>query len=228
MIVGVIKGKIFNESESLFDYICAHVSSLPNQSILAIASKIVALSQGRVVDPSEISFSELIAQESEVSIETPFCALTKKDGHWCPNSGIDESNGNGKYILWPENPFAVADDLRKKLMKHFCIQDFGIVITDSRVYPLRSGVTGVSLGHAGFEALRDYRGESDLFGREMKMEQLNIADCLASASVLVMGEGSEQTPLAMIEDAPVRFVGSVNPGDLFIDPKDDMFPDFSN
>jgi F420-0:gamma-glutamyl ligase len=67
---------------------------------------------------------------------------------------------------------------------------------------MRWGVTGMSLAHSGFGALKNYIGEKDLFGREFKFEKLNIADSLAASAVLVMGEGSEQTPLAIIEDLP--------------------------
>ncbi len=82
-----------------------------------------------------------------------------------------------------------------------------IVITDSHTIPLRRGVLGISLAHYGFVPLKDYRGKLDLFGRELKMTQTNIADGLAAAAVVLMGEGSECTPLAVIRDVPfVRFV----------------------
>ncbi|GJQ53410.1 MAG: hypothetical protein HKUEN02_22570 [Anaerolineaceae bacterium] len=77
-----------------------------------------------------------------------------------------------------------------------------MLITDSKTTPLRLGTTGVSLAYAGFSALNNYIGEPDLFGRELKVTKANVADGLAASSVLVMGEGSEQTPLALITDIP--------------------------
>src|SRR6266508_2193439 len=69
-------------------------------------------------------------------------------------------------------------------------------ITDSKTAPLRVGVTGVTLAYSGFQALNDYVGTKDLFGRAWRMIKVNVVDALATAAVLVMGEGSEQTPLA--------------------------------
>jgi F420-0:gamma-glutamyl ligase len=75
-------------------------------------------------------------------------------------------------------------------------------LTDSRPLPLRWGVTGFAVAHSGFRALRDYRGQPDLFGRPLRMTQANLADALAAAAVLAMGEGNESTPLARITGVP--------------------------
>jgi len=73
---------------------------------------------------------------------------------------------------------------------------------------LRRGTIGISLAHCGFNPLKDYRGTKDIFGRKFTMTQTNITDGLAAAAVVVMGEGREQTPLALITDIPgVRFIG---------------------
>jgi len=80
-------------------------------------------------------------------------------------------------------------------------------VTDSHTIPLRRGVLGISLAHYGFVPLRDYRGMVDLFGRELKMSQTNIADALAAAAVVVMGEGNEAKPLCLIKDVPwIKFI----------------------
>jgi F420-0:gamma-glutamyl ligase len=68
--------------------------------------------------------------------------------------------------------------------------------------PTRRGAIGFALAWAGFEPLYDYRRTKDIFGREFLIEQTNIADALAAAAVLVMGEGKEQTPLAILRDVP--------------------------
>jgi F420-0:gamma-glutamyl ligase len=78
----------------------------------------------------------------------------------------------------------------------------GVIITDSKTTPLLWGVTGVAIAHAGFKALHDLIGQPDLFGRLLKMEKVNVAQGLATAAVLVMGEAAEQTPLATITDIP--------------------------
>jgi F420-0:gamma-glutamyl ligase len=83
----------------------------------------------------------------------------------------------------------------------------GVVITDSTCTPLRRGTTGICLAYSGFAAVKDYVGEPDLFGRPFRVSQANIAGGLAAAAVLAMGEGSERTPLCVIEDLPsVQFL----------------------
>ena len=77
--------------------------------------------------------------------------------------------------------------------------------------PLRAGVTGVAVGYAGFRGIKDYRGTPDIFGRKFKFSRTNIADGLATAAVLVMGEGNEQTPIAIIEDIPFVEFEEQNP-----------------
>jgi F420-0:gamma-glutamyl ligase len=140
------------------------------------------------------------------------------------NAGIDESNAaNGELILLPKDSFKSAGCIRKKLMKYFGLKKLGVVITDSRLMPLRAGVVGVAFGYAGFKGLRDYRGTKDIFGRTLTMSQTNIADSLATAAVLLTGEGNEQTPLALIRYAPVVFTHASNQKELHIDPKEDIY-----
>jgi F420-0:gamma-glutamyl ligase len=139
------------------------------------------------------------------------------------SAGIDESNANGKLIMLPKNSYLAARKLRKRLMHKWQLKDLGILITDSRSMPLRAGVTGVALGYAGFRGVRDYRGTPDIFNREFKMSRTDVADSLAAAAVLVMGEGREQFPLAVIEDSPIDFCQRVNGKEMCIDLKDDMY-----
>ncbi|MCX6819858.1 MAG: coenzyme F420-0:L-glutamate ligase [Candidatus Adlerbacteria bacterium] len=118
------------------------------------------------------------------------------------SAGIDQSNGNGYYIVWPKDPFASAARLRTALMKTYKLKKLGIVITDSTSRPLRRGASGFALAWAGFNPVYDYRGTPDIFGRPIKVEQANIVDGLAAAAVLCMGEAGEQTPLALLRDVP--------------------------
>ena len=111
------------------------------------------------------------------------------------------------------------------------LKNLGVVVTDSKTTPLRWGVTGIALAHSGFVALYNYIGKPDLFGRPFQYEQLNIADSLASTGVLEMGEGSEQTPLAIITDIKNIEFQDRNPtqeelDSLKIKPEDDLFAPF--
>jgi len=123
-----------------------------------------------------------------------------------PSAGIDESNSNGFYILHPKDLQETANKIRIYLCKRFKLKNVGVLITDSKTTPLRWGTTGVALAHSGFLALNDYIDTPDIFGRKLKVTKVNISDGLAAAAVLVIGEGREQTPLAIIsETASVKF-----------------------
>ena len=225
MNVHPIHTRIFRERDDLFVFITAHVPRLKEGSILAVTSKIVALAEGRVVEIKNQKEKEALIKRESAWHERvlPKWWLTVRDGTVIVNAGIDDSNGNGKTILLPRDSFASAAALRKKLLAHYKLSALGVVITDSRIAPLRSGVTGVALGYAGFKGIRDYRGTADIFGRTLEVTQTNIADSVATAATLVMGEGSEQCPLAVIEDAPVVFHERTSRRELMIAMKDDLF-----
>ena len=131
-------------------------------------------------------------------------SLTINKNVLAASAGIDESNGNGYYVLWPDNPQKSVNNIRSYIKKKFNLEHIGVLITDSKTTPLRWGVTGFSLAHSGFAAVNTYIGKKDLFGRTFEYEKVHVADSLAASSVAVMGEGAEQTPLAIIEN--VSFV----------------------
>lgn len=224
MKVTPVRTRVFKEHEELIQFIIEHIPALPNRSVLAVTSKIVALSEGRTaVVSTDEEKEKLIRSESERAVPTKYVMLTVKDGMAMANAGIDDSNGDGKLVLLPKDSFAAASKIRSSLLQNYGIRELGILITDSRVAPLRAGVVGVALGHAGFKGIHDYRGTPDIFGRTMKITQTNVADSLATAATVVMGEGGEQQPLAVIEDAPAEFLDTVDSKELHIDIEDDMY-----
>jgi dihydrofolate synthase / folylpolyglutamate synthase len=182
-----------------------YVSELPERSVLAITSKIVAICEGRVRAMDDVDKRTLIAEEAERYLAPDprwGVSLTIKHDMLIATAGIDESNADGHYVLWPSDAQRSADVLREHLTHRFGRQALGVVITDSRTTPLRLGVTGVALAHSGFRALNDYVGQRDLFGRALRMTKVNVMDALATSAVLVMGEGSESTPMAVLEELP--------------------------
>lgn len=224
MLVKAIRTKIFKENESLFDFVTHYIPKLENGSIVAITSKIVALSEGRTaIVKNDKEKDALIKKESDFAIKTKYVWLTVKDGMVCANAGVDESNADGKIVLLPKDSYKFADQFRKRLMKHYGVKKLGILLTDSRLMPLRAGVIGVALGYAGFKGVRDYRNTPDIFGRKLKFTQTDVADSLATAVALVMGEGKECQPIAIIEDAPVEFTEKVNKKELIIPVAEDLY-----
>ena len=225
MIVRPVKTRIFREGEDIVAFITKHIPKLKEGTVLAVTSKIVALSESRtVVAKSKGDREKVIKAESEWAIESfPNWWLTVKDGTFAINAGIDKSNANGKIVLLPKDSFRAAESIRTQLRKHYKVKRLGVIITDSRVAPLRRGVFAMALGYAGIRGLRDYRGKPDIFGRKLKVTQVNIPDSLATAAALVMGEGSEQQPLAVIENPPVEFCETVNKRELRIAPGKDIY-----
>jgi F420-0:gamma-glutamyl ligase len=224
MTIIPIKTKIFRESENLLRFVTLYIKRIPERSVLVVTSKIVALSEGRTaVITSTRTKPPLIRKESEMALRTKYVWLTVKDGMMMASAGIDESNANGKLILLPRDSFKTAHLLRNELRRHYRVQHLGVLITDSRTVPLRLGVTGVALGYAGFRGIRDYHGTPDIFGRKFKFSRTNVADSLATAAALVMGEGAERQPLALTEKAPVEFSEKVNRKELRIDIREDMY-----
>ena len=81
----------------------------------------------------------------------------------------------------------------------------------------------MAIGYAGFKGLKDYRRRLDIFGRPFKYSRVDIADSLATAAVLCMGEGDEKQPIAIITSAPVEYSNRINKNELKINIKEDMY-----
>jgi coenzyme F420-0:L-glutamate ligase len=224
MKVEAIRTRVFRQGDDLLGFITEHVRRLEENSVLAVTSKIVSLSEGRVREViDEHTREQVIREESQWAIKTKYTWLTIKDGIVMASAGVDESNADGKIILLPSDCFESAEKIRTALRKEYGVKNLGVLITDSRIYPLRAGLAAVAMGYAGFKGIRDYRGKSDIFGRKFSFTRTDVADSLATAAVLEMGEGAEQQPLAVITGAPVEFADAVSRDELKIDVRDDMY-----
>jgi len=218
--------------QSLFRLLDQHLPTLKEQNVLAITSKLVAICQGRFIRNGTMGKQALIESEADAFLpaETnPYgVTLTIKGGRLIPSAGIDESNADGCFILWPSGIQEAANAVRSYLCQRFSLCHIGVVITDSTTAPLRWGVTGIALAHSGFLALNDFIGKTDIFGRPLRATKVNTADALASAAVLLMGEGNEQTPMAVLSNLPFLTFQDRDPSPaelaaLRIEPKDDIY-----
>src|SRR3989338_1693432 len=220
-----IRTRMFRQGDSLEDFIVEHLARPNEGGIIAVTSKIVALSQGRVVSlTGPMEKERWIRKGSSQTLKTPWCFLTKVNGEWVANAGVDESNADGSLILLPRNIQRTAASLITRLKKRYRLQRLGVIITDTRICPMRVGTMGVAVGYAGFAPIKNYVGMPDLFGRKLKRTQANNVNALAIAAVLVMGEGAERRPLAVIEGADVVFGGHApSIASLTIDPRDDLY-----
>jgi len=198
--------KITTRDRNLIKILDKYLPKLKEGSILAITSKIVSISEGRLVKMEAADKDELIRREAQLYLprsQNPYhVSITVTRNMLAATAGIDESNGNGYYILWPKDPQNTVNTVREYLKKRFHLKKVGVIITDSKTSPLRWGVTSIALAYTGFKPLKDYIGKKDIFERKFEFEKLSIIDSLAGAAAVVMGEGAEQTPLAVITDLP--------------------------
>ena len=199
---------------------------LKSGDILVIASKVLAYSQGLLESvESDEDFQELVKSEADEVLDEGDMVLTMKNKVLIPNAGIDRSNvPEGQAVLWPKEPFKSAEKIRKELMSEFDLDELGIVISDSHCQPLRMGTSGIAIGWAGFEGVKDERGAKDLYGREMLYTKIAAADNLASAANLEMGETDASIPFVLIRWAKVDFTDRpASAEDYFISPEECLY-----
>ena len=190
---------------------------LDDHDVLVVAQKIVSKAEDRLVDlanivPSEQAqrragetgkdprLLELILRESvRVVRQTDSLIITETTfGAVMANSGVDQSNVEaGHALLLPEDPDHSAATLRQHLMHRFS-KTVGVIIADSVGRAWRQGIVGHAIGVAGVQALVDLRTSLDLFGRALRSTQIGLADEIAAAATMVMGQGAEGRPVVLV------------------------------
>jgi len=212
MKVTPIKTPLVHAHDNLWQLLKSSLpSTLPEKSVIAITSKVVSLCEGRVESLEKYERDDLVPRECQYYLPRElntykFCISITRDT-LVASAGIDESNADGLLVLWPEDPQVSVNQIRKFLRKQYSVDQLGVIVTDSHVMPLRWGSVGTCLTYSGFVPVNDYRGNPDLFGRKLHVTQSNVAEGLAATAVVIMGEGTEQTPMALMEDMPfVQFI----------------------
>ena len=196
---------------------------LTSGDLLVIAQKIVSKAEGRFValastEPSQRAFAlaektnkdpriveVMLCESREVLRAKPnVLILEHRLGFVMASAGVDQSNVPGaeeRVLLLPEDPDASAARLRDELRKA-CGVDVAVVINDSFGRAWRNGVTGTAIGVAGLPALVDMRGKPDREGRPLQVTQIAVADEVAAAASLVMGQGGESVPAVLVRGVP--------------------------
>ena len=190
----------------------------PPHAVLVVAQKVVSKAEGRYVTLDSVKVTpratelaaltrkdarivELVLGESvEVLRAKPDVLIVRhRLGYVMANAGIDRSNVGGKdrVLLLPADPDGSAQALRSSILQRYG-HELGVIVCDSFGRPWRKGVTNVALGAAGVPALIDRRGEADRHGRRLEVTEVALADQLASAAGLLMGEGAESRPAVLI------------------------------
>jgi len=207
MKVTAVKTKLIKAFEcSMEDVISESIESVNERSVMAISSKVISLCEGNVLPVEGISKDRLIEAEADSYIpktESRYGVfITIKNGFIVPSAGIDESNTDGYFVMWPKDPQQSANRIWNFLRNRYKLQNTGVIITDSTTSPLRWGVTGRAIAHCGFKSLNSKIGYKDLFNRTLRQTRIDVANALAASAVICMGESDEQTPVAIIEDIP--------------------------
>lgn len=191
--------------------------------VIVVAQKVISKVEGRAValagvapgeqaraaaaeaatDPAML---ELILSESTelIRVKAGVVIARHRTGHVAANAGVDASNvpsaGGEMALLWPVDPDASASALRRALEARFGVR-LAVIISDSLGRAWRMGTTGSAIASSGLRPLRDRRGETDLFGRVLQATVTGVADEIAAAASLVIGEAAEGLPVAVVSGA---------------------------
>ncbi len=218
MLVTALRTPIVKPGDDLKKIITSCINKLPERGVLVISSKIFSTCENRFVSKKTTKKSEkhdLVRKEADFYTDPHSSRftimLTIKRNLIFANAGIDESNADGSYLLWPEDPQRSVNEIWNFLRSYYGVKEVGVAMSDSSSYMLNWGVVGRAIAHCGFSPLRSYIGKKDLFGYTMRMEQTNVLQSLTDAAVLEMGECAEQTPMALVTDTkiPIEFVDHV-------------------
>jgi coenzyme F420-0:L-glutamate ligase / coenzyme F420-1:gamma-L-glutamate ligase len=197
---------------------------LQSDDVLVIAQKIVSKAEGRYVDldqvtPSPVAIEvaqqcrkdprliEVILSESqEVVRMRPDLIITRhRLGFVSANAGVDRSNvapdGIERVLLLPIDPDRSAAHIRSAMRDRFGV-DVGVIIADSHGRPHRMGTVGVAIGLSGLPGVEDWRGRKDLFGYTLQHTEVGVADQIAGAGTLLLGQAAEAIPAVIVRSVP--------------------------
>jgi len=199
---------------------------LKDRDIIVVSQKIVSKAENRIVNLKSISPSEealflariagkdpslvqLILDESVEIIKVLKGHIIAKTRHGivCANAGIDRSNVAGNEFivtLLPKDPDKSAELIRRRI-EELTGKRVAVIITDTYGRPLRRGQINMAIGISGLKPFRDYRGLYDLFGYKLRVKRITVADEIAAAAELVMGNGAEGIPVVIVRGANVEF-----------------------
>ena len=231
-----MEGK-FDIFETLLATLEKNNVKLQNGDVLVISTKYVSNSQGRIIELGKIRASdkgveiskkfqlkpeiaEIIIRESDkIFGGIGGFVITSADNIMAPNAGIDKSNvKKGRVILYPTNPYLIAEQIRRKIFLKMLIH-VGIILVDSRLMPARIGTSGVTVACAGIEPILDMRSKNDLDGNPLKVTFQAVADNLSTIANHKMGEGAESKPFAIIRNSGAKLTDrKIIPSEMAISP----------
>ena len=232
-----------NIAELIYNAAKKQNTPIQEKDVIIITHVAVSKAEGNIVNLDEVSPSERakeIAQQTDKEPELvevilretkeivrlgPNSLITEtKNGIVCANAGVDRSNVEGErnVVLLPKNSDASAQSIRQKI-KRLTGCDVAVIVSDTHGRPLRMGEINVAIGVAGIKPIRDRRGEKDLFGYVLRIKQTAVADELASAAELVIGQANEGIPVAIIRGYKYQTAEGASAKELARPKKVDLF-----
>jgi coenzyme F420-0:L-glutamate ligase / coenzyme F420-1:gamma-L-glutamate ligase len=246
-IIAVEGLPLFNEGDNIGQLICgaAEKQKTPIQEndVIVVTHVAVSKAEGNVVNLDEVvpsdraleiaakvfkdpAMVEVILRETKEIVRMgPNSLITETiNGIVSANAGVDRSNvkGDRNVALLPVNPDASAQNIRREITERTG-KTVAVIVSDTHGRPLRMGEINIAIGIAGIKPIRDRRGEKDLFGYVLHVKQTCIADELASAAELVIGQASEGIPVAIIRGYKYQALENASSKNLTRPKEKDMF-----
>jgi coenzyme F420-0:L-glutamate ligase / coenzyme F420-1:gamma-L-glutamate ligase len=212
---------------ALLDALLASGEVLADFDVVAVTSKIVAKSEGRVVPCADAEADKVALVEREarrvLRRRGPLRITETHHGFVCANAGVDLSNTEaGTAVLLPVDPDRSARRFRAEVRRR-TQREIAVVVTDTFGRPWRQGVTDVAIGVAGLIPVLDLRGTTDAFGRVLEATEVAVADEIAAAADLVLGKATA-TPFALVRGVPHEWFGDGSVAENLVRrPDEDLF-----
>jgi len=219
VVTGIRGLPLIKAGDNIPEMICEKVE-IQNGDILSLASTVYSKAKGYTKSLSGITptpravrlgklngedprFVQAVLDASkEILMEHPFILSELPFGHIGVRAGVDQSNiDDGNVIFLPPDPMHAAAEVRKEIKK-ITGKTVGVIITDTCGRSFRRGQTGHAIGWSGFSAIRDFRGDIDLFGHELKITEEAVVDEIAGFANFVMGESNNGVPAVLFRNCP--------------------------
>ena len=246
-IIAVENLPLIKREDDLAELICKAAEKqktpIKEKDVLVITHVAVSKAEGNVVNLDDVLPSErakeiaritdkdpalvevILRETKEIVRMRPNSLITEtKSGIVCANAGVDRSNieGERNIVLLPKDPDASAQKIRQKI-RELTGCDVAVIVSDTHGRPFRMGEINVAIGVAGMKPIRDRRGEKDLFGYVLRIKQTAVADELASAAELVIGQADEGIPVAIIRGYKYQAAENASATELTRPKEKDLF-----
>ncbi|OPZ44068.1 MAG: Coenzyme F420:L-glutamate ligase [Euryarchaeota archaeon ADurb.BinA087] len=208
---------LIHKGDDLPALIC-ELTKFNEGDILSIASSVYSKAKGYTKRLAEITPTDrairiadrtredprfiqaVLDASTDILLEYPFVLSEISTGHIGVRAGVDQSNIEDEMVIFlPPDPMAAADEVREEVYS-ITGKSIGVIITDTCGRSFRRGQTGHAVGWSGMTAIRDFRGDTDLFGHVLKITEEAVVDEIAGFANFVMGESNNGVPAVVFRN----------------------------